>query len=252
MKYTPCVDVIVPFYYGNDFINDALKSIFNNKYVSCVFIVVDSGSCPPIINDEFSSTGRLNIIYNQLDTRGAGIVRSIGYNKSTAEFVAFLDCDDVWASNKLEVQIPQMIVDNMAFSFHGFAHFLSSGKIVHSPIIPKHPFRKVDFYKKNFTIGCLSVVINKQLIGDLPLITLKRRNDYMLWDYVINKCDAESLRWGGIADVLGFHRITPGSLSASKFKSIFYYYKFLKLCGLSFPFRVYCWASYLLNTVGTR
>jgi teichuronic acid biosynthesis glycosyltransferase TuaG len=252
MSYPACVDVVIPFYNGNDFINEALKSIFENDYISKIFIVVDLNSCIPSIHDIYLSGGKLKVIFNNYDVGGAGVVRSIGYNQADAEFVAFLDCDDIWSADKLRVQIPHMISNNLAFSFHGFSHFLTPNKLIRRPIVPLGSFNGVNFYKKKFTIGCLSVVINKNMIGELPLITLKRRNDYMLWHFVIQCCESRLFGWGGIQDVLGFHRITSGSLSSSKFKSAIYYYKFLKSCGFPLSTRLVYWCCYFINTIGSR
>jgi teichuronic acid biosynthesis glycosyltransferase TuaG len=247
-----CVDVVVPFCNGNEFINEALKSIFDNDYVSRIFIIVDLNSSSPIIDSRYESSKKLQIIYNDKKIGGAGVVRSIGYNYASAEFVAFLDCDDVWSPDKLRIQIEHMRSNDLAFCFHGFSHFIDKNKIIYAPVIPTGCFNKKNFYRKNFTIGCLSVVVNKHMIGELPLITLKRRNDYYLWHFVIERCESKSLSWGGIPTILGFHRITNNSLSSSKIKSVIYYYKFLKLCRLSVFTRIICWIHYLLNTLGTR
>jgi glycosyltransferase involved in cell wall biosynthesis len=129
MSYSACVDVVIPFYNGNNFINEALESIYQNDYISKIFIVVDLNSCIPSVHDNYLSSGKLQVIFNNYDVGGAGVVRSIGYNYSDSEFVAFLDCDDIWSADKLRVQIPYMISNNFAFSFHELFSNCSSSKL---------------------------------------------------------------------------------------------------------------------------
>ena len=163
-----------------------------------------------------------------------------------------VDCDDLWFADKCRIQLNEMHHNKLAFSFAGFTHFVNLNDKIFDPIVPHPPYTLESFFKKNFTIGCLTVMINKDLIGDVPVVYLKRRNDYGLWFHVINECISKSLKWGGIDNVVAQHRISKGSLSSSKLKSAIYYFKFLRFCGFSYYRSTIYWFYYFFNTIGSR
>ena len=55
------------------------------------------------------------IIVNK-NSLGAGYARNVGIKKSKTKYVAFLDSDDIWAKNKLKIQVNYMEKNNILFS----------------------------------------------------------------------------------------------------------------------------------------
>ena len=47
---------------------------------------------------------------------GAGLSRNNGINKSKGDYISFIDADDVWKKNKLELQIKFMKEKNYLIS----------------------------------------------------------------------------------------------------------------------------------------
>jgi len=97
------VSVVIPLYNGETFIQSALDSVLAQTYNIDEIIVVDDGSTdkgPAIIREFFPE-----IIFIQQDNKGVANARNRGWKKATHNWIAFLDQDDVWHSQKIEKQI---------------------------------------------------------------------------------------------------------------------------------------------------
>lgn len=251
MKVDKCVSVVIPFFNGNKYIEETIDSLeLNRDYISEVIICVDKYSENVILKKNYSFP--IEIISNKSEKSGAGVVRSIGFNKAESKYVAFIDADDIWLENKLSSQINQMKKLNLAFSFHAFAHANDQISDASNPIVPKGIYNLQNFLKKSFTVGCLTVAINKDLIISLEPNELNVRNDYRMWFDVIRKCDEGGHAWQGLEFFGALHRIHQGSITRSWFKSAVGQYIFLKSCGFNYLQATYYFMYYVFNTIKSR
>ena len=108
------------------------------------------------------------------------------------------------------------------------------------------------FLNKRFTIGCLTVVIDKHKLPEVEKNYLKRRNDYFMWFNAFKYMDSNGIKWQGMSDVLGFHRIHENALTQSKVKAAMAYWEYLGLLGLTSYGRLRSFISYVSNTVVER
>ena len=96
------VDVIVPVYNGANYLSDCIRSICAQTYAATNIIVIDDGSedsTPEVVRAWGS---RVN--YHRVPHGGLPYARNQGLRRSTSEFVAFIDSDDIWTPRKLHVQ----------------------------------------------------------------------------------------------------------------------------------------------------
>ncbi len=101
----PTVDVIIPAYNARDFIVEAIQSVKCQTYAARV-IVVDDGSTDgtaDVVKDRFGLDG--SVCYVRKDNGGLSSARNRGLREAAADFIGFLDADDVWFPNKLSEQI---------------------------------------------------------------------------------------------------------------------------------------------------
>jgi glycosyltransferase involved in cell wall biosynthesis len=97
----PIFSVVIPLYNKEAYIEDTLKSVFNQTFKDFDVIIVDDGSTDKSLeivkkfNDE-----RLNV-YSQKN-QGASIARNNGIDYSKSDYIALLDADDYWYNNHLE------------------------------------------------------------------------------------------------------------------------------------------------------
>ncbi len=101
------IDVVIPVYNGEKFILDAITSVVNQTRSPNKIIVVDDGSTDntnKIISD-YAKNSKIEIKIVTKENGGLSSARNAGIKESDADFIAFLDADDIWLNNKLEEQM---------------------------------------------------------------------------------------------------------------------------------------------------
>lgn len=109
-EVSPKVSVVIPVYNKSRWIEETLKSVVNQSYKDWECIIIDDGS-----TDESLQVIRTFVESHPGDWKlltqansGQCIARNRGIEASAGEYVAFLDGDDTWATNKLEVQVKML------------------------------------------------------------------------------------------------------------------------------------------------
>jgi glycosyltransferase involved in cell wall biosynthesis len=95
MDTCPRVSVITPVYGVEAYINDYLKSVFNQTYKNLEIICVDDGSpddCGKILDDYAAKDDRLIVIHQ--NNAGAAEARNRGLTVATGDYIGFADPDD--------------------------------------------------------------------------------------------------------------------------------------------------------------
>lgn len=106
----PQISVIIPTYNGSRYLSEAINSVLGQTYRSYELIVVDDGSTDdttlalqPYLNQQISQ--HADIRYVSQTNQGVGAARNHGLRLARAEWIAFLDQDDVWLPEKLALQV---------------------------------------------------------------------------------------------------------------------------------------------------
>ncbi|HEX4034419.1 MAG TPA: glycosyltransferase family A protein [Solirubrobacteraceae bacterium] len=97
----PLVSVIVPAYQAERFIEETLDSAANQDYPAVEVIVVDDGSTD---RTAVFAAGR-DVRVLQQPHRGPAAARNTGLAAAAGEFIAVLDADDLWPSDRLSLQV---------------------------------------------------------------------------------------------------------------------------------------------------
>ncbi len=100
MNQPPCVDVVIPVFNGRETIVSAIESVLTGQGASVRrIIVVDDGSQDGTA-ERVRSLGSPLIELVCTPNQGVARARNLGIEKASAEWVAFLDADDVWMPGK--------------------------------------------------------------------------------------------------------------------------------------------------------
>lgn len=100
------VSVVIPVYNSGLSAVESIRSVLAQSYPISEIVVVDDGSSDDSLEilDLNFKNNPLVTIYSQ-ENSGAGNARTYGAMRSSADLVAFLDSDDCWISNKIELQV---------------------------------------------------------------------------------------------------------------------------------------------------
>lgn len=99
----PRVSVIIPTYNCSKFLGRALKTALAQSYTDYEVIIMDDGSTDDT-KDVVARFGNA-VRYFYQPNRGLSAARNAAISKSSGEFLAYLDADDMWHPQKLEKQI---------------------------------------------------------------------------------------------------------------------------------------------------
>ena len=97
--------VVISSYNYAQFIGKTIESVLRQSHPPDEVIVVDDGSTDesPRIIESFGPAVKLIVQTNQ----GVCAARNNGARESTSDVIAFMDSDDLWRANKLELQIAE-------------------------------------------------------------------------------------------------------------------------------------------------
>lgn len=136
----PSVVVVIPFYNGADFIERSVRSVFNQTVLAHEVIVVNDGSRP----EEREALGALSARYPfrivDKENGGQGSARNAGVAASTADFICFLDQDDFYLPNHIEVLARAIPHDDARFGFV-YADLYEAdvdGNVVSTELVKEH------------------------------------------------------------------------------------------------------------------
>ncbi len=102
----PCkVSVIIPTFNRAKLLIEAIESVLAQKYRNYEIIVVDDGSTDETREVLIPYLAEQRIRYIFQKNKKQASARNTGIRNSKGEYIAFLDSDDLWLSDKLELQV---------------------------------------------------------------------------------------------------------------------------------------------------
>jgi len=104
---SPLVTIIVPLFNKEKYILATLRSISGQTYRNWECVIINDGSSDNslLLAEQFTSAtpGRWKIV-SQINS-GPSSARNHGIKSATGEYIAFVDADDIWLQNKLQIQV---------------------------------------------------------------------------------------------------------------------------------------------------
>jgi len=239
------VSIITPSYKSEKFISQTIKSVLAQTYQDWEMIIVDDVSpdnSNEIIEEYCKKDSRIKLIKLEQNS-GPAIARNRAIEEAKGRYIAFLDADDLWKSDKLEKQIKFMEEKNCALSYSAYETMSEEGVLQNKYINPPLKLSYKDLLKSNY-IGCLTAIYDTQKIGKVYMPSISKRQDYGLWLKILRKTDFAY----GMDEPLAIYRIMSNSVSSNKFKLLKYHYKlFTEFENISFIKTLYYLTWHILT-----
>ena len=206
----------MPAYNCEKYIEAAIRSVMAQTYTDWELIVLDDGSgdgTREIIECLAAEDERIRPMPNEKNM-GVAKTRNRGIDNSRGEFIALLDSDDIWHSDKLDLQIKKMQADNADLCYCSYAIIDSDGiKVKEDYKVPESVDFKV-LLRENY-IGCSTVIISKKVLNERRFMTDYYHEDYVLWLELLR----DGIKAAGCVDVLAEWRLIRNSRSFDKRRS---------------------------------
>ncbi len=215
------VSIITPCYNCASFIAQAIDSVLAQSYQQWEMIIVNDGSTDTsseIIAPYAAKDSRIKLIPLG-ENQGVAKARNVAIKTATGRYIAFLDADDLWLSNKLKQQLSFMQVNNLAFTYASYQLINEYNERL-GEFITKASMTYYDLLK-TCSIGCLTAIYDTQKLGKMYVPDTLIRGDYALWLKILKNIHTAQ----GIIQPLAIYRINTNSLSANKLKAGVYQWR---------------------------
>ncbi|MEG0250053.1 MAG: glycosyltransferase family 2 protein [Peptostreptococcus sp.] len=244
------VSIITPVYNAEKFIIETIESVQNQTYTNWEMLLINdcsTDSSADIIKEKAAEDSRIK--YIKLDKNsGAAITRNTGIAKAQGRYVAFLDSDDIWKPDKLDKQLALIKEKGVGFCFTSYRYVMQDGvptnKVARAP-------EKIDYngLLKNTIIGCSTVLIDREVIGDFRMTNVRRGQDTATWLQLLKRTEYAY----GIHEDLVWYRVVDGSLSHNKWNAIKRTWNtYRNVEHLSLPKAMYVFVFYAYNALKKR
>lgn len=211
------VSIITPTFCSEKTIKKTIRSVREQTYPHWEMIIIDDASTDrtrELLREAAKADNRIKPFFLR-ENRGAAFARNRALELAQGRYIAFLDSDDCWKTKKIEEQLRFMEMHHYAFTFTGYELMDADGHLLNKLI--SAPSRVT--YKrmlKNTIVGCLTVMIDRQQIGDFRMPDLRSRQDLATWLSLLKKGAVAY----GLNETLAEYRISgKESLSGNKWKA---------------------------------
>ena len=206
----------MPCYNGSSYIKYAIDSVIMQTYTDWELLITDdcsSDSCDTIIKEYMKNDARIKLFSTKLPSGSPVEPRNICLDNAKGDYIAFLDCDDIWKSDKLNKQLDLFKDKTVSIVFSDYEKIDKEGnsnnRIIRGP--KKVSYRK---FLKGDCIGTSTAVVKREALGNIRFKKIGAE-DYLFF--------IEILRNGAFAQntqtVEVYYRQDKQSLSGNKFKS---------------------------------
>lgn len=181
---SPLISVVIPTYRHEQYIEETLASVFAQTFRDFEVIVINDGSPDATATRlrPFVESGRIQ--YHEQKNAGQSAARNEGLRQARGEFIAFLDDDDTWPTDKLEWQLNTLRKNPGAVVAYGYAHLTGNGQDFRHPRTAGLSGRvKHELYGGNFIVSPGQVLARADALRTLGGLDEKIRgaDDWDLW-----------------------------------------------------------------------
>jgi len=214
------VSVILPSYNSQAWVAEAIESVLTQTHEDLELIVIDDGSTDNTLNiiNSLAKDSRLKLVKRPHRSGGPATPRNEGIELASGDYLAFIDSDDVWHPEKLELQLKTMQRQQLNFlsSLHvGFREAAPTPQTIDQTGISTQRKNHRKLLNKNWVVTS-SAVMSAHLLEGLKFDQSPEYigiEDYLLWLYIHQRNDIQS---AVLEAPLVFYRLRDDSISASK------------------------------------
>ncbi|WKF84152.1 glycosyltransferase family 2 protein [Lacticaseibacillus pantheris] len=239
--------IVIPTHNSSRTIRQTLESVVQQTFNDFEMVLIDDYSTDNTVEiiQEFLEQKNVAFSVTSLDSNvGVSVARNIGIKHSIGEYIAFLDADDLWAANKLQVEHDVLMKSGYNWVFSNFYVISSDYDLQGKRSRKSGEYSLEDFISNGNPVGMLTVVVKRTLLNAHSFRKIKHE-DYDLWLTLAEQGTKGFL----IDEYLASYMVASDSLSSNKFQAVWWTYlvfrkhEYSRLKSLNYV------VSYLFNVI---
>ncbi len=217
------VSIIMTCHNGERYLKDAVLSILTQTYKNWELIFIDNNSTDDSKNIILSFDDKRINYFKSEKTLNLGSVRNFAISKCNGYFISFLDVDDLWLDNKLDLQVKKFLSNEKIDILYSNYFQLKNNKNIK---IEKNLFKGycqrdiiLSYINGKPLTAWLTLMIKKKSIEDLEYVfdeNLHIASDFDLIIRLSANCYFEFLE-----DYICKYRIHDANESKKSYKEIY-------------------------------
>ena len=215
------ISVILPVYNGAQFLSDAIESILTQDFNNFEFIIINDGSTDDSIKiiEHYASVDSRIIAINR-ENKGLIYTLNEGIKRSTGEYIARMDADDVSIKNRLQSQYKYMSANKLDICGGNYIEIDADSKETCHKRVFQKDYEILLAMATNVPFAHPSVMMRKEFLN-LNKLTYgmngyKHAEDLDLWMNMYNS----GAKFGNINSIILKYRILANSMSRVNRKEI--------------------------------
>lgn len=223
------VSIIMPSWNTAKFIAESIQCVLDQTYEDWELLIVDD--CSTDNTDEvvrpFLSDSRIKYLHNEKNS-GAALTRNKAMREAQGEWIAFLDSDDLWTSDKLEKQIRFMQNHSYVLSYHEYEKIDEEDNPLSIYVSGPKTVNKKKMYRYDY-IGQLTMMYSAKHFGLIQIKDIKKNNDYAIRLQLYKKDSSTQAHL--LKENLAKYRVRKKSISHDKLsKKLRSHYDLFHMC----------------------
>lgn len=243
----PLVSVIIPAYNAEKIVGFTLDSVINQTYKNLEIICVNDCAKDNTLNvlEEYAKRDkRIKVLSNEKNL-GVAETRNNAFKAATGDYIAFVDADDIWHLEKIEKQLNLMLKKDYKLTYTSVQFIDNENNLTGQKfIVPE----EVSFNKllKQNVITLSSAMVSKDILKDRVFHDDHLHEDFIMWLEIL-KYDLDKAY--GLKEILVNYRLTPGSKSRNKWKSLKMTYQTYKHFKINWIKAHWCLMFYIIRSL---
>lgn len=163
LNLEPQVSVIMNCYNGEEFLREAIESVYSQSNSNWEIIFFDNASTDS--SAEIAAAYDKRLKYFRIEENVClGRARNLAMRQASGKYVAFLDCDDLFLSHKLDEQVRLMDQGSFVMSYGGAAIINEDGLLIRKRFAANVSGHIFGDLLKNYDINMQSVMLLRSFV----------------------------------------------------------------------------------------
>ncbi|PAV25002.1 teichuronic acid biosynthesis [Tamilnaduibacter salinus] len=209
----------MPLHNAQAYVGQAVESVIAQTYPAWELIIVDDASSDESLAavEEYENNSRISVIKLPENSGSPAKPRNVGTERAQGRFVAFIDADDAWLPEKLEIQVEALTESGAPLGCCGYWVINDAGNRIGKLSVPQQA--SFSELVRHNTIGCLTAIYDRARLGKRYFPECGHE-DYALWLDILS----EGGKVHGVDQPLAEYRVRSGSVSSNKWRTLTYFW----------------------------